>query len=582
MNIILSTLNAKFIHASLAVRYLHAYTADIATSSRIQEYNINQHADDIAADLYAAEPDVIGFACYIWNIGATLQVINILKKVKPTLQIVLGGPEVSFDPAAVLTKNPCVDYIIAGEGEGAFRELIQTLQGNGDLKKVKGLAYRDAGVVTITEQRGLLENLDDIPWPYRDLELLQDKIIYYECTRGCPFNCQYCLSSTIQGVRYFSGERVKRDLNRLIAAGVKQVKFVDRTFNCHRQYALEIFRYLASQDGQTNFHFEIAADLLDDETLGFLVTVPPGKFQFEIGVQSTHGPTLALIQRKTDWDRVRHAVEILTQAGNIHLHLDLIAGLPGESYQQFQQSFNDVFMLHPGRLQLGFLKMLKGSGVRQRAQDFDYVFMDEPPYEVLGNRHISYRELLRLKRIEDLLEKYANSHKFDTALQYVLVHQETNPFIFFEAFAEYWLGRAYHKIAHRQKELYRILAEYYCCQGWVNADVFLELLKFDYLREERALQLPDFFQKCDVDNYQQRFYDFLNDPNHVATFLPDYTGLTAREISKRVQIEVFGYDVVALAADPKVPLNYQPTTILFQYEQRDMIYNRAKFSRIEI
>jgi radical SAM superfamily enzyme YgiQ (UPF0313 family) len=582
VNIILSTLNAKFIHASLAIRYLHAYTADIAPNSRILEYNINQHTDDIAADLYAAEPDVIGFACYIWNIGATLQVINILKKVKPTLQIVLGGPEVAFDPAAVLAANPDVDYVIAGEGEISFRELIQTLLGNRERKQVKGLAYREAGSIKVNEQRGLLENLDDIPWPYLDLPTLQDKIIYYECTRGCPFNCQYCLSSTIQGVRYFSEERVKRDLQRFIAAGVKQVKFVDRTFNCHRQYALAIFRYLASQDGHTNFHFEIAADLLDDETLEFLVTVPAGKFQFEIGVQSTHGPTLELIQRKMDWDRVCHAVEILTQAGNIHIHLDLIAGLPGESYQQIQQSFNDVFMLKPGRLQLGFLKMLKGTGVRQRARDFDYVFMDEPPYEVLGNRHISYRELLQLKRIEDLLEKYANSHKFDASLQYVLAHQAIHPFAFFEAFAEYWLARGYYRIAHRQKELYRILAEYYHDRGWLNEDIFLELLKFDYLREERALQLPDFFRKCEVDNYQQRFYDFLNDTNHVAAFLPDYTGLTAREISKRVQIEVFACDVVALAADSKAAAIQTPTVILFQYEHRDRIYNRAKFDKIEI
>jgi hypothetical protein len=345
---------------------------------------------------------------------------------------------------------------------------------------------------------------------------------------------------------------------------------------------LEVFRFLADFEGTTNFHFEIAADLLDEETLSFLNTVPPGKFQFEIGVQSTHQPTLEIIQRRMDWAKAACAVQRLKKADNIHLHLDLIAGLPGESYRQFSQSFNDVFVLSPGRLQLGFLKLLKGSGVRNGARKFGYIYMDHPPYEVLANDDLSYDEILRLKRIEDLVEKYPNSHQFEAALLFVLHNCAPDAFRFFEEFAMYWQNGDFHRVAHKMRELYRILAEYYRVRQWPAADVFLELLKFDYLRTERALQLPEFFPKHELPDYQQRFYRFLADADNVAHFMPRYRGLTTREISKRVQIETFKYDVTELSAKPWANPKEQPTTLLFQYDERDPIYHHAKFDRIEI
>lgn len=582
MRTVLTTLNAKYIHTSLAIRYLHAATAELAPDVQIREYNINQHVEDIAADLFRAKAEVIGFACYIWNITETLHVAGILKKVQPDLIIILGGPEVSYDPGTLLADNPQLDYIISGEGEAVFRDVLAMLKNKGELAGIAGLAYRQGGATVVNEARVQIADLDVIPWPYGDLDSVKDKIIYYECSRGCPFQCQYCLSSTFTGVRFFSLQRVKRDLQRLVEAGVKQVKFVDRTFNCNRDYALDIFCYLAAQNGPTNFHFEIAADLLDDETLDFLATVPSGKFQFEIGVQSTYQPTLELIRRNTNWDKLCHVVTRLTRVGNIHLHLDLIAGLPGESYRQFGQSFNDVFALRPGRLQLGFLKLLKGSGVRLRAQEFAYLFADFPPYEVLGNCKISYEELLNLRQIEDLLEKYANSHHFDAALNYLITNHVSSPFAFFEAFAAFWQAKGYHLTAHRLKELYRILAEYYDTNSLPDKAVFLELLKFDYLRQERSLQLPEVFLKYEVSDYQERFYNFLKNPANVVSYLPEYVTLSAREISKRVLIETFRYDVIQLLATPQMLAVETPTTLLLQYERRDPIYNQAGFVKIEI
>lgn len=582
MNIVLATLNAKYIHASLAIRYLRAFARDAAPEMQLKEYNINQQVTDITADLYAAKPDVLGMACYIWNITETLQIVRMLKQVHPAVQVVLGGPEVSYDAAQVLSEHPAVDYVVTGEGEQAFHCLLTALQHKSSLYGIPGLAWRDGKRIIINEAAVPMAELDEIPWPYEDLSALADKIIYYECSRGCPFSCQYCLSSTFSGVRFFSLSRVKRDLQKFIDAGVKQVKFVDRTFNCDRGYALEIFKFLAAQGGKTNFHFEIAADLLDEETLDLLAHTAPGRFQFEIGIQSTYKSTLEIIRRRMDWEQAARAVKQLNKTQNIHLHLDLIAGLPAESYAQFRQSFNDVFALSPGRLQLGFLKLLKGSGIRERAGEFSYLYMDQPPYEVLANNCISYGELLRLKNIEDLLEKYYNSGNFAAALRWLLHNAARDAFGFFEEFSVYWQERDYHRIAHKMRELYRILAAYYEERRWPAAGVFRELLKFDYLRTERALQLPDFFIKHELPDYQQRFYRFLGDAGHVDSLLPEYAGLSAREISKRVQIESFKYDVVALWQDPLSKPEECTTTLLFQYERRDAVFHRAAFMKIEI
>lgn len=582
MKVVLAALNAKYIHTSLAIRYLVSSARDLAPDTTLREYNINQPVGDIAADLYGQKPALLGFACYIWNMGETLRIVNLLKKVSPELKVVLGGPEVSYDAATVLAENPAVDYVIAGEGEEPLRGLLTALQGQGDLGEVAGLAFRDGEQILRSDRPAPPADLGRISCTYDDLAELRDKIIYYECSRGCPFQCQYCLSSTFTGVRFFPLERIKQDLRRFVAAGVKQVKFVDRTFNCNRAFALEIFRFLAGQEGGTNFHFEIAADLLDEETLTFLASVAPGRFQFEIGVQSTYPPTLAIVRRETDWFKIAAAVQRLNAAGNIHLHLDLIAGLPAESYRQFGHSFNDVFALAPGRLQLGFLKLLKGSGVRERARDFGYIHTEHPPYEVLANDDISYEEILRLKGIEDLLEKYQNSHQFEAALSFALRRNTPDAFHFFEDFTAYWQERGYQRRAHGLRALYRIFAAYYEERRWPEAEVFLELLKFDFLRTERVLQLPEFFPKYELPGYRERFYRFLSNADNVRHYLPRYEGLSAREISKRVQIACFKYPVTELLANPLAEPVARTTTLLFRHEERDPLFGRARVDQIEI
>lgn len=494
MKIVLSTLNAKFIHSSLALRYLRSYARPSFPQIELVEYTINDVTMNLVADLYKREPDVVAFSCYIWNIRETLDVVRNLKKVRPDLPIILGGPEVTYDADHWMKKHPEIDVIVIGEGEQTILELLQVYQKAREtgqppaLRDVNGIAYRDEeGIVRFSMPRAQIEDLDSIPSPYEDdLDELNNRVVYFEASRGCPFKCQYCLSSIEDGVRYFSLERVKADLLRLINHGVKTIKFVDRTFNINKKYALEIFQFLIDNHNGTVFQFEITADILRADVLDFLTeNAPPGIFRFEIGVQSTNDETNRLVQRIQRFDRLSRTVTQIKESKKIDQHLDLIAGLPEEDYHSFRKTFNDVFALRPEELQLGFLKMLRGTGVRARAADHGYVYMDEAPYEILGNNVLSFADMQKIKRVEDVLEKYWNDHRMDYTLEWLLSHVFETPFDFFQSFGDYWENQGWSRIGHQLEDLFTRLLSFLEFSGVQDLEHILSLMKFDYLRNQK-------------------------------------------------------------------------------------------------
>ena len=493
MKILLSTLNAKFIHSSLALRYLRSYAQSSFPSIDLVEYTINDVTLNVVADIYKRQPDVVAFSCYIWNIRETLDVIRNLKKICPNLPVILGGPEVTYDADEWMKKHPEIDVIAIGEGEQTFLELLQVyqeaLQTNEPprLRDVAGIAYRDGEYVRFSMPRAQIEEMDSIPSPYADhLDELNNRVVYFEASRGCPFKCQYCLSSIEDGVRYFSLERVKEELQRLINHGVKTIKFVDRTFNINKKYALEIFQFLIDNHNGTVFQFEITADILRADVLDFLTeNAPPGVFRFEIGVQSTNDETNRLVQRIQRFDRLSRTVTQIKESKKIDQHLDLIAGLPEEDYQSFRKTFNDVFALRPEELQLGFLKMLRGTGVRARAANHGYVFMDEAPYEILGNNVLSFADMQKIKRVEDVLEKYWNAHRMDHTLEWILANQFESPFDFFQSFGDYWENQNWSRIGHQLEDLFTRLQSFLQVQQLEGLDHVVSLMKFDFLSNQK-------------------------------------------------------------------------------------------------
>ncbi|MFL6557170.1 MAG: B12-binding domain-containing radical SAM protein, partial [Bacillus sp. (in: firmicutes)] len=401
MNVICSTLNAKFIHTNLAIRYLKAY-AEPDFNIQIKEYTIKDPVLNIVTDLYQQKPEVIGFSCYIWNIEETIKVMNLLKKVDPSLIIVLGGPEVTYDTREWMEKIPEVDFIVMGEGEQTFKQLLAEIQKNHNYNKVPGIAFRDNQQIVITPQINKLD-LKELPSPYRfpeDIDNLGKRVTYIETSRGCPFSCQFCLSSIEVGVRYFDREKIKDDIRYLMENGAKTIKFVDRTFNISRSYAMEMFRFLIDEHlPGTVFQFEITADIMRPEVIEFLnQEAPKGLFRFEIGVQSTNDFTNELVMRKQNFSKLTRTVSMVKEGRKIDQHLDLIAGLPEEDYNSFRKTFNDVFELRPEELQLGFLKMLRGTGVRLRADEHNYIYMDHSPYEILSNNVLSFDDIVRIKQ----------------------------------------------------------------------------------------------------------------------------------------------------------------------------------------
>jgi|HigsolmetaAR203D_1030402.scaffolds.fasta_scaffold02170_4 radical SAM superfamily enzyme YgiQ (UPF0313 family) len=487
MKVVLATLNAKYIHMSLALRYLKAYSGrefDI----EIAEYTIKDPALHVAADLHRRRPDVIGFSCYIWNIEETIRILRIVRKVLPHAVIVLGGPEVSYDTAFWMERIPEADFIVMGEGEETFHHLLQELSGGGKFHFVFGLAWRKNGEVILNPPRPKID-LNTIPSPHRfpeDVPDLPNRVVYFETSRGCPFSCQFCLSSIETGVRYFDLERSKEDLLYLIRSGARLIKFVDRTFNIRRDYAMEIFQFLIENHGGAVFQFEITADIMRPEVLRFLAEhAPPGIFRFEIGVQSTNDVTNELIQRRQNFAKLSRTVRLIKESGKIAQHLDLIAGLPEEDYDSFRKTFNDVFTLRPEELQLGFLKMLRGTGLRRDADKYGYIYMDDPPYEILGNRVLPYEDLARIKRVEDVLEKYWNAHRLDRTIEFLLRHEFPSPFDFFQEFGDYWEERGWQKIGHQLEDLFVRLREFLSGKHVRHPQVIEGLMKLDYFMGHR-------------------------------------------------------------------------------------------------
>ncbi|HHT66024.1 MAG: B12-binding domain-containing radical SAM protein [Caldicoprobacterales bacterium] len=579
MKILLTTLNAKYIHSSLALRDLQAYCRDDYPGIIIQEYTINDPSEKIVAGLVKQQPDLLCFSCYIWNIEQILNVVDTVKKILPNCIILLGGPEVSYDGEAVMNENPLIDFIAEGEGEKTFKELLDCITQDCEPINVKGLIWRKEG--------GLIHNgcrppitLDEIPFAYeKGFHGMNNKIIYYETSRGCPFNCQYCLSSTTGHVRFLSLERVKRELAYFVHSGVRQVKLVDRTFNCNPCRAKEIFRFLIELGGKTNFHFEMAGDLIDEEMLSILSLAPVGMFQFEIGIQSAKQETLKEIKRKTNLKQIEYAVSRLIQLDNIHIHLDLIAGLPKEDLSSMAGSLNKVLALSPHRLQLGFLKLLKGSGLRKEADKYHYQYTSYPPYEVLSNHVLSFTELTGLKQIEELVELYYNSHRFDRSMEYLARQTEGDFFLIFKQMADYWETNDYFRYSHSNLSLYEYLLNFAKTLSFVDHQLFGELLLFDYQLHEKPSRYPAGLEPIQDKGLITRCHEFLRKEQNLVKLLPEWKGYSPGQILRRAHIGVFRYRL-----DLRGTACYQEgrTVILFHYLNRQGVLRRPGIIPLDV
>ncbi|HHY82109.1 MAG TPA: B12-binding domain-containing radical SAM protein [Clostridiales bacterium] len=576
---VLVTLNSKYIHSSLALRSLKAYCKDSYADIAILEFTINDPIDKVVSALAAQHPDLLCFSCYIWNIRMTLDVIDTIKKILPDCRVLLGGPEVSYDSEEMMVQNSFIDYIVVGEGEETFREFLDCLHGRGSISDVKGLVWRkDGNIIKNPSREPIL--LYSIPFAYSDgLTGLDDRIIYYESSRGCPYRCQYCLSSITGPVRFLSIERVKEELAYFVKSGVKQVKFVDRTFNCNPGRAKEIFRYLINLNGSTNFHFEMAGDLIDNEMMDILAQAPPGMFQFEIGVQSTAEATLTAISRKTDISGIEKAVRKLVNNDNIHIHLDLIAGLPEEDINSMACSINRVLGMSPHRLQLGFLKMLKGSGLRNAASIYAYSYTSYPPYEVLSNHVLSYNDIARLKQIEELVELYYNSHCFDRSLEYLIQQREGDYYGIFDSMAEYWDKNGYFRYSHSNIRLYEHLLEYAESFEDIDMRLFKELLRFDYAMKEKPGRYPKGIEPVEDKALYRHMQDVLMKDEALVKQLKGCEGYTPKQILRRLHLEVFNYRMDLNGSDAYAEGR---TAAVFNYMNRRGVLKRPQILHFTI
>lgn len=567
MKAVLTAVNAKFIHSSLALRSIGAYCRDFKENITIKEFTINNDEDTILRELFLLKADIIGFSCYIWNIDIIKKTIKNIRKLMPHTKIILGGPEVSYEFDAILGEY--ADIIVIGEGEKTFYELMDCfVNGKGCLGNINGIAYIDDNYDKIVTPPREPLSLDEIPFAYEEgLSGLENKIIYYEASRGCPYSCQYCLSSVEKGIRLLSLERVKRDLKFFTDRNVRQVKFVDRTFNADKGFALAVWNFLIENDNSvTNFHFEVSADILTDEMLDTLKRARKGLFQLEIGVQSTNDLTLSYIKRKTRLDFLFKRVKQINEAGNIHQHLDLIAGLPGEDYNSFAKSFNDVFSLKPQQLQLGFLKLLKGSGLRRDAEKYGIVYREASPYEVLYTKEVSFEEMLRLKRIEEMVENYYNSGK---CVYTVFLSMDYFPsaFDFFERLSVYWEDRGADNVSHSKMELYEIMYDF-LKEYYENDRLLKDILRFDILINDNLKNLPqwlDYKADDELKGIQSRFF---SDSERVRAYLPKLTLYSPKQLNRMCCLEKFSADFCGWIDNGFKALKREDTYILFEYTSK--------------
>ena len=587
MRYLLCGINAKYIHSNLAIFCLKAYAEANGLAGAeyvIKEYTINHYVENILQDIYEEKADVVVFSCYIWNISYVRELAEELKKVSPQVKIWVGGPEVSYHAERFLQENPAVDLVMQGEGEETFTVLVtRAEQGAGvawhriSLEDMPaGVAWRDAadGQQAAIHNTGFAPamDMDAIPFVYEDFHLFEHKIIYYESSRGCPFSCSYCLSSVDKSVRFRSLSKVLPELQRFLDAGVPQVKFVDRTFNCNKNHAMAVWRYICEHDnGVTNFHFEISSDLLDEEALDLFVQMRPGLIQLEIGVQSTNPPTIEAIHRKMNLEKLFENVDRVHALGNIHQHLDLIAGLPWEGYEQFGKSFNDLFAHQPDQLQLGFLKVLKGTCMEAEAERHSICYRSKPPYEVLSTRWLSYDEIIRLKGIEELVELYYNSGQFSCTLRYV-IPQFKSPFDFFEQFSLSYRRKGCHKMNYNRMGRYQILKDFLEEQG-VSLPFQDEVLLFDMYLRENMKSRPAW--AGDLSGFRQQWKEMYR--NRGAELFPEEWkngSYDSKKAANRSHMERFHFDAVRLLEEGV--LEEKACFCLFDYDRRNPLNKNAR------
>jgi len=703
MKTLIISLNSKYIHSSLAPWYLKASCGTECGEVIVSEHTINENPDSILSLIYSHRPDVVAFSCYIWNISHVLRLASSLKKLLPQTVIILGGPEVSYDAEDILGRYDFADFVIAGEGDRSFAQLIRLLHDvfvikgneNGSMSvnekmsaieeapeneklsgyvrlsgnewlsedlaytagtgiaanipftadadfaaraaEIDGLAFR-SGSGIIANKPAVIDDLDSLPSPYTDemISSLKNKIVYFEASRGCPFSCSYCLSSVTSGTRYFSLERVFSELERLVRSGIRQIKFVDRTFNANPRRAKSIIRYLlklnedlaSGQDVLCNFHFEVGADLFDEELIGLLADAPRGMFQLEAGVQSTNQETLAAVCRKTDLDRLFNNLRVIREKGNVHIHADLIAGLPFEDYRSFGRSFDDVYSIKPHQLQLGFLKFLKGTELRKQAEALGYVYRDYEPYEILAGKYISGDELMKLKGIAEIVERYYNSGRFSFTLDYVISRYFDSAFAFYESFYEYLNENGCWGTSLSVKDQYEVLDRFCRSITCVSEDavrydgfgentdipLYRELMRLDFLASDNTGTLPSFMQSRYSSEFREKCINFLRNSEQINRMIPETIGMPPKQMLKKVHFDRFflngllpvsgdgsaegdgsssnpSYRLSAAGDSPaegdgssetSAHINPRVTTLMFNYFTRDKVTGRYQFFKIEI
>ena len=542
MKILLAACNAKYIHSNLAVYDLQAYASDYADHIVLKEYTINQQKDDIMRDIYLEHPDVVCVSCYIWNLSFVKELMADLIKILPGADFWAGGPEVSYDAEKFLTENSEFKGVMVGEGEETFKELAgyYVEKNPQDLKDMTGICYRDGDQIIHNGWRQIMD-LSSIPFIYKDLSEFKNRIIYYESSRGCPFSCGYCLSSIDKKLRFRDTETVKKELQFFIDNKVPQVKFVDRTFNCKHDHAMAIWKYINEHDnGVTNFHFEISADLLREEELQEMSTMRPGLIQLEIGVQSTNPDTIKAIHRTMDFEKLKGIVDRIHSFGNIHQHLDLIAGLPYEDYDSFRHSFNDVYALKPQQLQLGFLKVLKGSHMMEMCREYGIVYKTQEPYEVLSTKWLDYDHVLKLKTVENMVEVYYNSGQFQNTLEY-LEKFFPDAFSIYERLGSFYMEKGYGDISHTRMRRYEILLEFLEDMPEISVDQVKDQMVYDLYLRENLKSRPGFAR--DQKPFERQIWDFRK----------------REKVAKNAHVEVFA----------------DGTVLLFNYADRDPLTNNA-------
>lgn len=542
MKILLVACNAKYIHSNLAVYDLQAYASDYADYIVLKEYTINQQKDDIMRDIYLEHPDVVCVSCYIWNLSFVKELMADLIKILPGADFWAGGPEVSYDAEKFLTENSEFKGVMVGEGEETFKELAgyYVEKNPQDLKDMTGICYRDGDQIIHNGWRQIMD-LSSIPFIYKDLSEFKNRIIYYESSRGCPFSCSYCLSSIDKKLRFRDTETVKKELQFFIDNKVPQVKFVDRTFNCKHDHAMAIWKYINEHDnGVTNFHFEISADLLREEELQEMSTMRPGLIQLEIGVQSTNPDTIKAIHRTMDFEKLKGIVDRIHSFGNIHQHLDLIAGLPYEDYDSFRHSFNDVYALKPQQLQLGFLKVLKGSHMMEMCKEYGIVYKTQEPYEVLSTKWLDYDHVLKLKTVENMVEVYYNSGQFQNTLEY-LEKFFPDAFSIYERLGSFYMEKGYGDVSHTRMRRYEILLEFLEDVPEISMDQVKDQMVYDLYLRENLKSRPGFAR--DQKPFERQIWDFRK----------------REKVAKNAHVEVFA----------------DGTVLLFNYADRDPLTNNA-------